>query len=70
MKNKSSVYLLLRTKEGVTIYSVGLDRVDNQGAINHAALYTTPGIDVGFRLWDVPNRRGPPLPLVTLDAKD
>ncbi len=61
---------LLRTKEGVTIYSVGLDRIDNQGAIDHAVLHTTPGIDVGFRLWDVPRRRGPPLPLVTLDAED
>ena len=56
----------LRTKEGLTIYSIGLDRVDNQGNIDRVVNDDTPGTDVGFRLWDVAGRRRAPLPLVPL----
>jgi hypothetical protein len=47
--------------DGVIIYSVGVDGTDNGGAIDRANP-TGPGVDLGFRLWDVPARRQPPLP--------
>jgi hypothetical protein len=51
----------LRTKAGVLVYSVGLDGVDN-GGNDHRENIAAPGVDLGFRLWDVPSRRQPPLP--------
>jgi hypothetical protein len=46
--------------DGVTIYSVGADGVDN-GGTNLTASGREPGADLGFRLWN-PDQRGlPPL---------
>ncbi len=47
--------------DGVLIYSVGLDGVDNGGAINRDNPYA-PGADEGFRLWNPEFRRQAPLP--------
>jgi hypothetical protein len=47
--------------DGVRIYSVGLDGVDDGGAIDRDN-WTTPGTDLGFRLWNTGSRRPHPLP--------
>jgi hypothetical protein len=47
--------------QGIVVYSVGPDGVDNGGVVNVANPYA-PGSDLGFRLWDVKHRRGPALP--------
>lgn len=50
-----------RTKDGVTVYALGADRMDNGGRIDR----NTPGIagsDQGFQLWDEDRRAQPPLP--------
>jgi hypothetical protein len=60
----------LRTKEGATVYSVGYDLADNKGKIDSNVPFFTPGYDLGVRLWDVPQRRQPPLPLVPLARED
>lgn len=49
-----------RTADGVVVYCLGPDGIDDGGAID-AAKPNGPGTDLGFRLWDVPNRRRPPL---------
>lgn len=54
--------------DGITIYSVGLDGVDDDGAIDAEASIRSR--DIGFRLWNVQARRQAPLPTVTIDAKD
>lgn len=46
---------------GVLIYSVGFDGVDDGGRINRDYL-AAPGTDLGFRLWNVEFRRPAPLP--------
>jgi hypothetical protein len=43
--------------EGIMIYSVGIDGVDNGGRLDLNP--SLPGSDVGFRLWDVKFRRQP-----------
>ena len=44
--------------EGVVIYSVGVDGVDNGGQIDRKATQgSDQGLDFGFRLWDVKRRR-------------
>ncbi len=48
-----------RVKDGIVIYSVGQDGVDNGGNLNGERL-TLPGVDTGFRLWDAVQRRQPP----------
>lgn len=50
-----------RVKDGVIIYSVGQDGVDNGGKLDRVNL-NSPGVDLGFRLWDVPKRRQPQRP--------
>jgi hypothetical protein len=55
-----------RTKEGVVIYSIGFDRTDNQGHIDRDRPLD-PGVDIGFRLWNVDRRRQPALPPVKLN---
>jgi hypothetical protein len=45
----------LRLKKNVVVYSVGVDGVDDGGAIDWTS--TKSGTDLGFRLWD-PARRG------------
>jgi hypothetical protein len=46
-----------RLDDGVVIYSVGRDGQDNGGKLADATEIET---DLGFRLWDVPQRRQPP----------
>jgi competence protein ComGC len=53
--------------DGVTIYSVGADGVDNGGNINRERPLEA-GTDQGFQLWDVGARRQPPLPAPPPDA--
>ena len=50
-----------RLEDGVMIYSVGTDAIDNGGNLDreHPA---SPGVDIGVRLWDVAKRRQPPRP--------
>jgi hypothetical protein len=45
--------------DGVVTYSVGADGRDDDGDVdaNHPG---TPGLDIGFRLWNPDNRRQPP----------
>jgi hypothetical protein len=45
--------------DGVVIYSVSSDGVDNGGVVD-AENPTLPGADLGVRLWDVAERRQPP----------
>jgi hypothetical protein len=42
--------------DGVIVYSIGPDRVDDGGKIDRARP-TTAGTDMGYQLWDVPHRR-------------
>ena len=49
----------LRVDDGVEVYSIGPDRVDNGGKMDRQHP-VTPGTDIGFRLWDVAKRRQPP----------
>ncbi len=60
----------LRTTEGATVYSVSHDLADDQGKIDINVPFFTPGYDIGVRLWNVPLRRQPPLPLVPLAPED
>ncbi len=53
---------LERTAAGLIIYSVGQDKVDNGGLIDRRGP-TAPGTDLGFRLWDISQRRQLPHPL-------
>jgi hypothetical protein len=46
-----------RTAWGVVIYGVGDDRADNDGNVLHE-WHEPAGTDLGFRLWDVPRRKG------------
>jgi ABC-type transport system involved in multi-copper enzyme maturation permease subunit len=50
-----------RLTDGVVIYSIGPDRIDNGGTLDRKNS-ARPGTDVGFRLWDVEQRRQPPKP--------
>jgi hypothetical protein len=50
-----------RTEDGVMIYSVGHDGIDDGGNLDREHP-KQPGVDVGCRLWDVPHRRRPPQP--------
>ncbi len=54
-----------RTKDGIVIYSVGPDKIDNQGHIDRERSHE-PGVDVGFRLWNPGARRQEPRPAVGL----
>jgi hypothetical protein len=49
------------TAEGVLVYSVGVDRIDNGGVVNRNTPVGT-GVDLGFRLWNPELRRRPPSP--------
>jgi hypothetical protein len=53
--------LYRRLPDGVVIYSVGPDGVDNGGNIRPqnppTAFGVSPGADIGFRLWDPKHRR-------------
>jgi len=54
-----------RLADGVIVYSIGPDKVDNGGACNRAN-YMAKGTDYPFRLWDVDRRRQPPAELLPL----
>ncbi|MBI3411704.1 MAG: hypothetical protein HY040_25520 [Planctomycetes bacterium] len=56
--------------DGITIYSVGFDGVDNGGMIGPEPNAPKVGFDIGFRLWNPNARRQPPMPTVTIDAGD
>jgi hypothetical protein len=54
-----------RLDDGVVIYSVGPDGKDNGGNVEGHEIIVDElklGADLGFCLWDVPNRRQPPNP--------
>ncbi len=42
-----------RTKEGIVIYSIGLNTTDNQGNINRESGCRERPVDTGFHLWNV-----------------
>jgi type II secretory pathway pseudopilin PulG len=50
-----------RLDDGVAIYSVGPDGVDNGGKLDRKN-FVAPGTDMVFRLWNVDRRRQPPPP--------
>jgi hypothetical protein len=47
-----------RLQDGVVIYSIGPDKVDNGGKLYRRGLSKT-GTNFGFQLWDVNRRRQP-----------
>jgi hypothetical protein len=49
-----------KVADGVIVYSVGQDGIDNGGNIERVTTGTTSGMDLGFQLWDVKHRRQPP----------
>jgi hypothetical protein len=51
-----------RVDDGLVIYSVGPDGIDNGGQVRREPLARLPA-DIGFRLWDVDKRRQPAAPL-------
>jgi tetratricopeptide (TPR) repeat protein len=52
---------LKRLDDGLVIYTLGPDCVDNGGRIDRKDP-RTPGTDIGFRLWDPAAQRQPPAP--------
>jgi hypothetical protein len=48
-------------EDGAVIYSVSSDRTDDKGNLDPAHP-NQPGVDIGYRLWDVAKRRQPPRP--------
>jgi hypothetical protein len=52
--------------DGIVIYSVGVDGIDNGGTISRQRP-RDPGVDLGFRLWNPESRRQAPLPPPALD---
>jgi hypothetical protein len=51
---------LARRPDGIVIYSIGLDGKDDGGVV--AAENKGNPSDIGIRLWDIAQRRQPPLP--------
>jgi hypothetical protein len=51
----------VKRADGVTVYSIGPDGSDNGGKIDRSNP-AGPGVDEGYRLWDVKARRQPPRP--------
>ena len=49
---------MVRTSDGVIVYSVGMDGVDNGGKLDRKSPMT-PGSDLGFQLWDNTKRAQP-----------
>ena len=45
--------------DGVLVYSVGVDGVDNGGNVHPLKQFVSAGFDLGFRLWDPASRRQP-----------
>jgi hypothetical protein len=46
-------------RDGLIIYSIGLDEEDNNGNLDSGQSYTNKGTDLGSRLWNVDQRRLP-----------
>jgi hypothetical protein len=55
-----------RTKDGIVIYSIGMDMTDNHGNINREGSWLDSGQDIGLRLWNVDRRRQAALPPVSI----
>ena len=55
--------------EGVVIYSVGLDQIDQQGKLEIRSAQGEPG-DLGIRLWNPNKRRLPPPPELLPDPDE
>jgi len=53
---------LRRLEDGLVIYSVGADKKDHGGNLEHLSEETYGHADYGFRLWDVKYRRQAPPP--------
>jgi hypothetical protein len=49
-------YHFKRTDDGLVIYSIGLKLRDDGGNLNNRRPFSR-GVDLGFKLWDVPHRR-------------
>jgi ABC-type transport system involved in multi-copper enzyme maturation permease subunit len=59
-----------RNKDGVVIYSVGPDGVDDGGILTRKAMSPSlPGMDIGIQLWDTEKRRQPAPPLAPKDSE-
>ena len=50
-----------RVEDGVVIYSISSDEIDNNGNFDRERS-NQPGVDIGCRLWDVAKRRQPARP--------
>ena len=50
-----------RLTDGIVIYSIGPDKIDDGGKLDRVKVGTT-GSDVGIQLWDPAKRRQPPPP--------
>jgi hypothetical protein len=57
------------TADGLMVYSVGPDRIDNDGRFDPRNL-DAPGTNFTFRLWDPSHRRQPPIPAVKPNDDD
>ncbi|HTU90840.1 MAG TPA: hypothetical protein VMF69_12245 [Gemmataceae bacterium] len=57
-----------RIEDGLLIYSVGRDAVDNNGTLERENPMQ-PGVDIGVRLWDAAKRRQPPRPKPLLEEQ-
>jgi hypothetical protein len=55
--------------DGLVIYAVGPDGLDNQGVMNRQN-YQEKNTDLGFRLWNTNQRRQPPFELLPLPKED
>jgi hypothetical protein len=53
---------LARTADGLIVYSTGPDGVDDGGKLDRSFAPNRAGVDWGLKLWDVAQRRQPPLP--------
>jgi hypothetical protein len=51
-----------RKTDGLVVYSVGTDGVDDGGKLHREQSPLPPGTDIGYQLWDVAKRRRPPSP--------
>jgi hypothetical protein len=58
-----------RLPDGVLIYSVGPDGVDNGGVIARPFIQSQKGIDLGMQLWDVALRRQPAAELLPVPPR-
>jgi len=58
-----------RTKDGIVVYSVGVDCKDDGGNIDRHR-FMDPGVDIGFQLWNPNRRRQAPLPPVVVRAPE